>query len=86
MNIASAVFFLGMIAVLGLAFWGLVAKPRSPVIGVIAVAVALMAAGGAWYAWAESKSVPWTIGYGVVALACVASAMRQLFGARPSQG
>ena len=82
MNIVSAVTFLGMIAVLGIALWGLVAKPRSRVIGVIAATVALMAAGGAWYAWAESKSVPWTIGYGVVALACMASAMRQLFGAK----
>ena len=82
MNIVSAVTFLGMIAVLGIALWGLVAKPRSRVIGVFAATVALMAAGGAWYAWAESKSVPWTIGYGVVALACMASAMRQLFGAK----
>jgi len=82
MNIASAVIFLGMIAALGLALWGLVAKQRSPVIGVIAAAVAFLAAGGAWYAWAESKSVPWTVGYGVVALACLASTMRQLFGAK----
>ena len=81
MNIASAVIFLGMIAVLGLAFWGLVAKPRSPVIGVIAAAVALLAAGGAWYAWAESKSVPWTIGYGVTAFIGLASAMRQFLSA-----
>lgn len=83
MNIASAVIFIGMIALLGLAFWGLIVKPRSPVIGVIAAAVALMAAGGAWYAWADSKSIPWTIGYGVVALACVAAAVRQLFGVCP---
>jgi|CXWL01.1.fsa_nt_gi aspartate oxidase len=80
MKFVSAHIFLGMIAVLGLALWGLVAKPRSPLIGVIAAAVALMAAGGAWYAWAETKSVPWTVGDGVVALACVASAKRQLFG------
>ena len=58
MNFVSAVIFLGMIAVLGIALWGLAAKPRSRVIGVIAATVALMAAGGAWYAWAESKSVP----------------------------
>lgn len=86
MNIASAVIFLGMIAVLGLSLWSLVANQRSAVAGVIAAAVALMTAGGAWYAWAESKSIPWTVGYGVVALACVASAMRQLFGARPPKG
>ncbi len=84
MNIVSAVIFLGMIAALGLALWGLVAKRRSPVIGVIAAAVALIAAGGAWYAWAESKSIPWTIGYGVMAFIGLASAMRQFFSAGPS--
>ena len=86
MNITSAVISLAMIAVLGLSLWSLVANQRSAVAGVIAAVVALLAAGGAWYAWAESKSVPWTIGYGVVALACAASAMRLLFGTRPPQG
>ena len=86
MNIFSAVIFLGMIAVLCLSLWSLVANQRSAVAVVIAVVVALLAAGGAWYAWAESKSIPWTIGYGVVALACAASAMRLLFGARSPKG
>ena len=86
MNITSAVIFLGMIVVLGFVLRCLVAKQRSRVFGVIAAMVALMAAGGAWYAWAESKSVPLTIGYGVVAVACVGSAMRQCFGARSPQG
>jgi hypothetical protein len=35
MNFVSAVIFLGMIAVLGLALWGLAAQPRSRVIGVL---------------------------------------------------
>ena len=83
MNITSAVIFLGLIAVLCLTLWGLVARRRSRVLGVIAAAVALMAAGGAWYAWAESKSVPWTVGYGVIVVVSLASTMRQLFGASP---
>ncbi|MEJ7592801.1 MAG: hypothetical protein WKF77_14730 [Planctomycetaceae bacterium] len=85
MNITSAVIFPGLIAVLGLTLWGLVSRKRSPVIGVIAAAVALMAAGGAWYAWAESKSVPWTVGYGVIVMVSLASMMRQLFGASPPE-
>jgi len=85
MNIAGAAIFLGIIAALGVALWGLVAKQRSAVVGVIAVVVALLAAGGAWYTWAESKSIPWTIGYGVVALVSLASAMRQFFSAGSSE-
>ena len=85
MNITSAVIFLGLIAVLCLTLWGLVAKRRSRVLGVIAAAVALMAAGGAWYAWAESKSVPWTVGYIVIVVVSLASMMRQLFGASPPE-
>ena len=79
MNIASAVIFLGVSAALGLAIWGLVARQRSTLVGVIAVSVALLAAGCAWYAWAESKSIPWTLGYGVLLVVSLASALRQLF-------
>ena len=50
MNIISAIIFPGIIAALGVTLWGLVAKPRSRVIGMIAAAAALMAAGNAWYA------------------------------------
>ncbi len=80
MNIASAAIFLGLLAALGIALWGLCAEQRSAVVGVIAAAVALLAAGGAWYAWAESKSIPWTVGYGVVVVGSVASAIRQFVG------
>ena len=85
MNIASAAIFLGMLAALGVAIRGLVAKQRSAVVGVIAAAVALLAAGGAWYAWAESKSIPWTVGYGVIVVGSIASAIRQFVGGGSSR-
>ena len=50
MNISSAANFLGMLAALGIARWGLFVKQRSAMVGVIAAAVAFLAAGGARYA------------------------------------
>jgi hypothetical protein len=80
MNLASAAIFLGVIAALCVALWGLFSRRRSVIGGVIAASVALLATGLAWYAWAESQSIPWTLGYGVVAVASVASAIRQCVG------
>ena len=77
MNLASAAIFLGVIAALCVALRGLFSRRRSVIGGVIAGSVALLATGLAWYAWAESQSIPWTLGYVVVAVASVASAVRQ---------
>ncbi len=80
MGFASTAFFLAAIGALCAAIWGIFSKQRSAFVGVIAASVAVLAAVGAWYAWAESQSMPWTVGYGVVAVAGVASAMRQCVG------
>jgi hypothetical protein len=80
MNIASAAIFMGMIVALGVTLWGLFARQKSVVIGVIATAVALLAAAGGWYSWAETKSMPWTAGYGILVAASLASAVRQFAG------
>lgn len=80
MGFAGAAFFLAAIATVCVALWGLFSRRRSVVVGVIAASVALLAAGGAWYAWTESQSMPWTVGYGVVAVTGIASAMRQCAG------
>lgn len=84
MNIASAVFFLGFIAALGVTLWGLFARQRSAVVGAIAVAVAALAAIGAWIAWAESNSMPWTVGYGVLVAASLTAAARQFLNGKSS--
>jgi len=80
MSLGGLAFFVGAIAALCATLWGLVARQRSAVVGVIAASVALLAAVGAWYAWAESQSTPWTVGYGVVVALSVASAIRQWTG------
>jgi hypothetical protein len=77
MNPTNALIFLVMIAALGVAIWGLIGRRRSALIGVIAAAVALLAAVGGWYAWVETKSTPQTVGFGVVVIASLASAARQ---------
>ncbi len=56
---------------------------RSISIALIALPVAVLAAGGAWYAWAESQDMPWTIGYGVVVVISIAAAARQFVGREP---
>ncbi len=86
MNITSAAIFFVLIAALSVAVWGLFTKQRSVFIGVIAGAVAVLAAVGAWYAWAESQSTPWTIGYLVVVIGALASAVRQFAGGRATKG
>ena len=85
MNITSAALFLGFIAALVVTVWGLYTKQRSAVIGVIAAAVAVLAFLGARYAWSESHSIPWTIGYGIVVLGALASAVRQFVGGRSTK-
>lgn len=81
--IGFVVMVLLALAVVG---YGLFASRRSTIIALVALAVAVLAAGGAWYAWAESRDLPWTIGYGVVVVVSIASAARQFVGRiRPDQ-
>ncbi len=63
--------------------YGLLGSKKSVGISLIALAVAVLAAGGAWYAWAESHDLPWTIGYGVVVVVSIAAATRQFVGRTP---
>ena len=80
MGFAGTAFFLAAIGALCVAIWGLLSKQRSAFVGVIAASVAVLAAVGAWYAWAESRSIPWTVGYAALAVVSVAAAIRQLAG------
>lgn len=81
MNFDSAIIFLGMIAAVCVVVWGLFTRRRSMLLGGIAACVAVLAAVGAWYAWAEPpQSVPWTVGYGLLAVAGTIAAIRQFAG------
>lgn len=80
MSFAIALLLLPPTVVLAVIIRGLFVQQRSRIVGVLGILVALLALLGAWYAWAESQSIPWTVGYGVVALICMASATRQFMG------
>lgn len=60
---------------------------RSLILGLSLVLVSAVFSLGAWYAWAESNSLPWTLGYGTLAAIALSGAARQfLFGSTPGNG
>ncbi len=77
MNISTALILLVALVVLATIGFGLFGR-RHPAIGIVALLAVPVAALGGWYAWAETGSVPWTIGYGAVALGGAAAAARNL--------
>jgi len=83
-SFAGVIILLCWVATLIAVALGLLARPRGgglrAILCVMAVVVALGSAIAAWYAWAESRSVVWALGYGLLSLLAVASALRQAFG------
>lgn len=82
MGSQGAIVLLGAITVIAVVAWGAVAARRSIAIAVCAVLVAMLAALGGWHAHAESQSLPWTVGYGGLALVSLAVAIRHMVGGR----
>ena len=83
MSGSGALIILGALIVLGLSIWGLFNRGRS---GFCAVAGVLLMPGaglGAWYAWGESRSLPWTIIYLGVGLVGLVSLVRQVMPRKP---
>jgi hypothetical protein len=76
----GAVIFVGVIVALAFVVRGAFAKRRSIAVTLVALPLSVLAAGGAWYAFAESQSLPWTIGYGVVALVSIGVGIKHLAG------
>ena len=76
---SSAIFFLIALFAFFTTVYGVFAKKRSPPVGIIASIAAIMSVGGAFYAWTESHSLPWTIGYCLVAAVAAYSAARHFF-------
>lgn len=75
--IAALVALIGLAAV----FYALVNRRRSVVLAIAALLVALAAGGGAWYAWVESHSTAWMLGYAaVLAISLVASFRQFIIG------
>jgi uncharacterized membrane protein len=78
----GAFIFLGAVAGLAVVVWGAFQSGRSIVVAAVCAVVALPAAVCSWYAYAESQSLPWTIGYGLVVLLSLFVGMKQVFGSR----
>ena len=82
MGLPSAIFILIGFLVLAVVISGLFSSQKSIGVALFSSVVVVLAVGGAFYAWSESHSVPWTIGYGTIACVSLVSAGRQLIGNR----
>jgi cytochrome bd-type quinol oxidase subunit 1 len=80
----SAVIFIGVIVALALVVRGAFAQRRSMTVALITLPLAVVAAGCAWYAFTESQSLPWTIGYVVTALLSIGVGLKHLAGNKAS--
>ncbi|HMP37239.1 MAG TPA: hypothetical protein PKC43_07290 [Phycisphaerales bacterium] len=80
MLIASALIALAALVTFGIALYGLFAERRSAALGATASVIAVVALICAWHAWAETRSIPWSVGYGTAAAASLAAAIRQFIG------
>jgi hypothetical protein len=77
MDIQSTAIFVGVIVAFAVTIWRLLGKIRSPILGVIAACLGIIAAVCAWNAWAETKSTSWTMIVDIIVFAAVVAAIRQ---------
>lgn len=82
MGNAGAFIFIGVIVAVAVVVWGAFKSGRSITVAIVALLVAVLAAGCGWYAFAESRSMPWTIGYGVISLMSLAVGIKNLIATR----
>ena len=82
MGFEAIVVLLVLMAVFAALIYGCVSGKRSAVMIAISAAVAVLATIGAWYSWAESRSVPWAAGYGVMAVMALGYLVLPLRGGR----
>jgi hypothetical protein len=78
MNFSTAILFAILLGIVGLTLYGVFSRRRFFWIGLMAIVVFLLSALGSWYSWMESQSVPWTLGYGAIAIAGAVAAFRHL--------
>lgn len=76
----AIVLVLGVMALtaVGLTIYGAVVPRRSLPIALVALAVLGVGSLGAWYAWMETQSIPWTVGYLTMAAIALIAFVRQL--------
>lgn len=84
MGSQGAIVFAIAIAALAVVAWGAFSARRSIAIAVVSITVAVVAAGCGWYAFVESQSLPWTLGYVAPALLSLGVGIRHMIGGRGS--
>jgi len=79
MGSTGAIIILTAFVTFGLSIWGLFNRGRSILCALAGIVVLFGAGMGAMHAWGESRSIPWTVGYLIVALIGIVSALRQVW-------
>lgn len=80
MGFQGAAFFLVVAVLIAAAVYGAVTSKRSVLLALAALGLAGLAALGCWYAATETRSMPWTVGYGAIVAGSLVVAVRQLMG------
>lgn len=78
MNAATLVFFLVGIVFVGGLVWSVFQQKKRMGWGIVGIVVSLAALLGGWHAWAEARSVPWTVGYASLCVLGMVVAVRHL--------
>lgn len=80
MGSAGLFIFMGVVVAFVVVVAGAFRSGRSVVVAIVSLLFAILAAGCGWYAFAESRSLPWTFGYGVVSLMSLCVSVKNLIG------
>jgi hypothetical protein len=82
MGFTTAIISLAAILAVAVVGYGAFAKRPAVLVALVAVAVAGLAGLLSWYAFAETHSTPWCVGHGVVAVASMVVAAKNLLPRR----
>ncbi len=77
-TIFTTIVLLTAILAVAVTGWGAFTERRSVTVAVVALAVAGLGGLLSYYACVETQSMPWTVGYGAVAIASAAVATRHV--------
>lgn len=78
MNAIVLILGLMVLTAVALMIYGAIVPRRSIPIAILALAVLGMCSLGGWYAWMETQSIPWTVGYFTIAAIALIAFVRQL--------